>query len=767
MGTNRSLAKKRARKAEKRRQRMKTRARARASAASSEKALPRTAQEVFPTPENFLITAEEVADLQQKLVAAGPVSILSLLSLEILFSDDEPDRLWLSVEYPTWLALVSQVPWASDGFASVKQFLDVDALIDAHVGTTQGRLMAQRVHAVGPDLKLQHLLIEATIQHLNVRKLVFRFQARDEASKLFGGLRAEMRAALGFDIDELLAVEQGIESLVTSRGDAWWEQRSAFSERVRASLEGGTGPKLAGEEGRWLSEARASETEQDRIVTTMMMQWCLSTASSVMLATTDAIAAAAGVSAPVARSVLRQFSVRPPQPLIGDSLPDLYEPLELRPIVQVDDDRWLLHLAPPKLAGAIRPNLEKVFKPIAVWERYQSNRASFLENRAVELLRGLSPHANSWLGLKYTFDDGRGPQEFELDGLVLVDGIAFLVEGKAGGVRLAARRGEPKVTVETLKALAVEAHNQALRARRYFEQAGVAEFRVDGQVLRIPRSTLREFILVTATLEILSAFVTTSYDLLQAGLLSPGQLPWAVALPELEIICDLGEGVGQVVHYIRRRLALAAREISAAEELDWFGNYLHEGLYFNDGDYATFDGIRLGDFAAPINAYYEGQHDRRLPQAPRPRQNIPSEISALIRDLEQCGPAGFIEAVSVLLEGNGDARARLDRGIAEAKQKAKAKGFGGSRLKMLDTVVVVSFFNQVPSPGHLEDYVNAAKYEAKARRAVGIAQNVDTPAQIAVAIAEGPFVASAAIERRAAAFFASLKTTEEKAVPRP
>jgi hypothetical protein len=755
---DKSLEKKRAKKAAQRRER-------RASARPSTGAVMRSHSNAhrtgaFPRPEEFAIEPASVVDLQRQLLEAGPLSVVSMLSLEILFSWEDPGRIWLSVEHPTWLTLTSSDPWPLERFATPIEYGEINQLINDHVNKTHGRLMSQRFHASGGDAQLQRLLLDATLQHLDVRKLVFRFQARHEASTLFASVRAEMQQLLGFDIDDLLRIEETIESLITARGDTWWQRKQDFRDHLVAALRGEA--KLEGRESDWVSEARARLNDSDDVRLMVMMQWSLASASSVFLVTASDLAAAAGLDESIARSVLRQFSLRAPQPKIADSLPSLYEPLELRPIVQVDDDRWLLHLAPPKLAGAIRPNLEKELKPTPAWERYQQGRAAYLENRTVELLRGTSPHAQSWVGLKYTFDDGNGRREFELDGLVLIDTVAFLVEGKAGALRLEARRGQPQVTVDNLKALAVNAHDQALRARRYIDQAGTAEFRVGAQQVLIPRSGIGEFVLVTTTLDILSAFVTRTYDLVQAGLLSAGQLPWAVALPELEVICDLSEGAGQVVHYVQRRLDLGRRDISASEELDWFGNYLHEGLYFDDEDYAKYDRIQLDDFAIPINAYYEAQHDPRLQPAPKPRQAIPDDIAELIRDLEQNGPSGFVGAVAALLDGNGAARKRLDQGIREAKLSARKKGFGGFRIRMASVVVVVSFHNAEPERDFLRSYVKAAKYSARTGRAVGIAQSIRTPSQIAVVVEDGPFVGTSEGEQQAAAFFSSLKTAEEE-----
>jgi hypothetical protein len=345
---------------------------------------------------------------------------------------------------------------------------------------------------------------------------------------------------------------------------------------------------------------------------------------------------------------------------------------------------------------------------------------------------------------------------------VLIDGVAFLIEGKAGGVRLASRRGAPAASQNDLKALVVEAHHQALRARRYIESAPFVVFSVGGQKVTIDRSRIREFFLVTVTLEILSAFVTRTYDLVETGLLKPGQLPWAIALPELEIITDLCDSAGSLIHYLRRRLRLGARRIAAAEELDWLGNYLQEGLFFDDEDRRSLDSIYVGDFAGPINAYYEGQHDPRLPAAPKPKQVLPVSLESLIADLEKGGPDGFVEAIAAILDGEGEARIRLSKGVEDASRKAKEAGWGGFRMVMADTVLVLSLSSSPTAPSFLEDYTRASKYMAKANRAIGISQVVQDHTGPSVVLNFSTWEDSEEAKGETDAFFAALKSRVER-----
>ena len=76
------------------------------------------------------------------------------------------------------------------------------------------------------------------------------------------------------------------------------------------------------------------------------------------------------------------------------------------------------------------------------------------------MIRSLSKHACGWINLEYSFDDGEGARDYELDGLVLADHCAFLVEAKAGTMSAAARRGS-RSAIDQLERLVDEAQEQS------------------------------------------------------------------------------------------------------------------------------------------------------------------------------------------------------------------------------------------------------------------------------------------------------------------
>ncbi len=198
------------------------------------------------------------------------------------------------------------------------------------------------------------------------------------------------------------------------------------------------------------------------------------------------------------------------------------------------------------------------------------------------------------------------------------------------------------------------------------------------------------------------------------------------------------------------------------EELDWFGNYLDEGLFFGSGDYAKMDMMSVGDFAGPINNYYESQHDPRLPAQPKPKQNLPAEIEALILQLEESGTPGFVNAVCALLEGNGEARARLAQGIAEGERKARLTGYFGFRIQLGPMMLALRFMRSTLAQSEVDRYTRAAKYLAKSDYAVGIAKQVGPKEAVLVSVLDQPWAEDRAEEALARDVFKGLSVREER-----
>jgi hypothetical protein len=230
-----------------------------------------------------------------------------------------------------------------------------------------------------------------------------------------------------------------------------------------------------------------------------------------------------------------------------------------------------------------------------------------------------------------------------------MDDIAVLVEAKSGSMSPAGRRGAPNGMTEDLDALVGDAHKQALRAKEFMLSAATVVFDLpSGDQLRVDSSHITEFLPVTVTLDALDTFTTMLHRLVDLGVVGDSDLPWAVSVLDLIVIADAVEFSAQFVQFLRRRARLnELKMVAAHDELDWFAHYLAEGLYFEHlaapaqtSDRPTH--YNIFGYGDVLDAHY--LHDDRYEgQAPAlPRQPMPDDMRALLRELETSHRTGFI-----------------------------------------------------------------------------------------------------------------------------
>lgn len=164
------------------------------------------------------------------------------------------------------------------------------------------------------------------------------------------------------------------------------------------------------------------------------------------------------------------------------------------------------------------------------------------------------------------------------------------------------------------------------------------------------------------------------------GLPSAHRIPWVLSLTDLMAVTDLLQGA-ELVHFVTRRLRLEALElVEAHDELDWVGNYLRDGLYF-DG---FLDGpnppgrFRLLSFTEDIDSWYFSRAGLLREPAPKPCQKVPLGMSRLLRRLEAERPAHWLTASTVLLNGDDDSRRTIDAQLAHTQAKANADGWSNA-----------------------------------------------------------------------------------------
>jgi hypothetical protein len=673
---------------------------------------------------------ETVAELRKVVTELPMRETLSVLALPIFFIDPESYKEWqvetqyIAVEYPTWLYLLE-----SENAATAPKTLEpgkvqtLQDLVKKAIDQIQSFFGLDLIKDGVPDA-FGEIRFRTRMYNLSVRNPAYQHHLRNQLPSLFDPFETELRDRTGFSLDDSLKIIDAIERLGNDR-----------VARLRKELMSST---TTPEEFAHELEKRSSQVFEFR---------------------TPDIAQNSGLDSGLVERFLDFFSTPFEQPTIADNWPSTYEPLERAPLVKFSDGTWFAVLF-AKLPWAIKTALESVLMSDPTTKsRYERSRSRYLESRAVEMIASTSKHARKWTRLRYSFDDGNGTKQYELDGLVLVDRTAFLVEGKAGSMSFPARRGAESARSE-LKELVADAHIQSNRALRYLNSTREAEFvtEAENKVL-LRRGDLSRVYLVNVTLESLSAFVTRLAGLTTAGILKQGELCWSVYELDLRVITEIVEGVGELVHYLDRRLAIEQMQVYAAEELDLFGHYFKEGLYLRD----FFKGgskiiLNLASYTEDLDSYYLYVTGARKTPALKPRQSISLLIRKLILALERNGPAGFIDAICMLLEGDQKTRRMITKQVKNRRTRATKDGFAGFRLHFDSCSVLCYAAVSRMSSQQIVDYVKTAKYQMRSDYAVGIMQNITNPNELQVSVERYPWKKDSSLDALVRAFSKNVRS---------
>ena len=579
--------------------------------------------------------SEQVASLRSLLSDSPVLNVLGALADRAFLHPAGGYKEYLaptaaSVEYPTWLYLV-------DGWGALEGELAsgrVEEIASAAESCVHAALWDVLLSSAGTErpTALDSIRFKTRSEQIIVRGSSYLEHLEIQLRGAFSTVGPDLVRLLGFDIDDLLGLAASIRAVV--------ERRAA---RLSSDVE--AAEWLAIDRGRPILGIGRHESPSaigERI-------WQRGLPRSFAISAPE-LAAESGASLDTCSSYLRCFSLAPGSMTSAGILPGDIGPLLEAPLIALPDGTFFAHLV-NHLWWAARPRLERALhEDAAAHGRYTRARSRYLERRSIELIASTTRHGRSWQSLRFRFDDGEGERDYELDGLVLVDDVAFLIEAKAGSMSPAARRGAPSV-VEDLRALVADAHRQAARAASYIRSCDEAVFAVRDERVIVRSSAISRLFLVSSTLESLSAFVTRVATIEEAGVLPMGSRPWSVCESDLAVICDLVGGVGELVHYLGRRLAIEDLNIDANDELDWFGRYLSQGLTF---DRQEEEGLLLTQ-TTKLDDYYMPPPERRTLTA-RPCLQVDPDTRDRIAALEAAGTPGFVGAVCELLDAALPAR---------------------------------------------------------------------------------------------------------------
>lgn len=255
----------------------------------------------------------------------------------------------------------------------------------------------------------------------------------------------------------------------------------------------------------------------------------------------------------------------------------------------------------------------------------------------------------------------------ELDVIMGVDDVLFIIEVKAGGFSESASRGALKSIEQELSDLIIKGQHQSERAEKYIKESEHVNFfdQTGKNVLfSIKESDFRKIFRIIVTREGLG-WVGAKIAVL--SVLDPGlsrSYPWHVSLDDLRVVADLFQGnpLG-FVHFLERRLAASSEVVlTQHDEIEHIAlynsmNFYHE-VPFKDVSRLTYD----ASFMRSIDVYFAEKTAGRNPEVPT--QDLPVNIKLLLSALKESRQVGRFEVASVVLSMDGEIRKEIDKKIA-------------------------------------------------------------------------------------------------------
>jgi len=590
----------------------------------------------------------------------------------------------------------------------------------------------------GPPSAIAQLRFQIINEQISVRTPWYLHHRYDFLRTLFAPFDEWFASTVGCSMTESIRFSEQLPGFLSSRFEIRRQQAFALEREFKRAFRRSRvrPPQLQSRQRakRLRRTAIQSEKKALRRIRHAVLSQVLSRLGEVLSFSAVELAEACGGNPNSAEAFLKLFSVDFGTEA-AEPLPQPVHKLHTYPIVHHGGRFLPAGLA--LLSAAIQFRAEDLLNPDSklsanqdpsLWERYVRHRKTLVEKQALQLLGNALKTSEVYHSLRYRFQEDGAAKEAELDGLVAYDSALIVVEAKAGGLTEAARRGGPRRLVRDLGKLVAEAHSQGTRATKYISEAPVCTFRLsDDSIVTVDKSRFKHIFQITVTLDPLGSFTANMAELSELGIFKPGDLPWAVSLPDLRVISELTEFPCMLIHYLLRRSKLnTTRRLKADDELDWFAYYLKEGLYVEGMILRDFETLTLMSHTTPLDDYYFYKAGLRSTPAPKPTQEMPGVMRQILAKFTADGQPGHLAACLTLLDMGSKARSKfaslLNRACLQARGDKNIHDFtmpfGESRTGLNVMVAPQDAVGQLGS--RLRAYGELKKYQLGCDTWVGL-----------------------------------------------
>ena len=492
----------------------------------------------------------------------------------------------------------------------------------------------------------------------------------------FSPLDDVCRRVLGFTAADATLLCDGVVDLLDSRTASLDDKARALNRELLAGLKRGRRTGSSELIPEWILGLAPKKAKQQ--VEVLTMQQILADVGRLAVFSVEHLAAHVGVDQETARTFLEAFSCDPTSfSEEYHAFPVGAHPLTTKPVLRVEQGYLVPVPVRNTLLETIRPGMENLLRgdPVA-WDRYTRVRGRFLETEAVRLLAHAIPGAESWKGLTWASDH----DDSDLDGLVDAGDIALRIQCKAGRISDSVRRGAPESTTEKLEKLISHAAKQHARLATALELRTAEDLGFSTAQAKALSRPLQVEVIVS--LDNITTWATQANQLTSIDVLPPDRAtPWILSLTDLMAVVELLRGASLVDYIVRRQRIERDGRIQTHDELDWVGNYIEEGLFFDshfEGNDALA-GVFLPSYTDSIDAWYWARAGVRTVPTPKPAQYIPPGLKRLVHRLEGERPQHWLIACLAVLSCSGRSRESLSDRIERADQPLRTAGWSSVR----------------------------------------------------------------------------------------
>ena len=160
----------------------------------------------------------------------------------------------------------------------------------------------------------------------------FQHHLSSQLHALFDPFKVELRACVGFNLDDALTILTSLERLLNSRIGLCATKLFAMSKASRPEL---------------YREGHSDEENRQIVadITTYFQQQIRPVAHRIFEVKSEELSQATGIDKASIKRFMDYFSTEFGQREVGDGWPSAYEPLDSSPLLKLYDDSWLVHLA--------------------------------------------------------------------------------------------------------------------------------------------------------------------------------------------------------------------------------------------------------------------------------------------------------------------------------------------------------------------------------------------------------------------------------------